>query len=113
MFPNPSKDSTWDFGILVLGCTFKFFQIHEETGNWDFLMFLLLDFSIFPNLWKRLKIGGFLNISLDCTSKYFAVLLTVGKLAFSKFSCFYIPLDCEDCLSGRVCVMGWVVDIHY
>ena len=48
-------------------------------------MMLSLVFSIFPNSWKRLKIGTFLPVLSDC----------------------------EDCFSDRVYVMGRGPDIHY
>ena len=35
----------------------------------------------------------------------------VGELGFLKFTGFHILSDCEDCLSGRVYVMGREVRI--
>ena len=37
-----------DFGILVLGCTSKFFPIHKETRNWDFECCSSWTFQFFP-----------------------------------------------------------------
>ena len=37
----------------------------------------------------------------------------LGNCNFLKLPCFYILLDGEDCLSGRLYVLVRVADIHY
>ena len=70
--------------MLVLGCTSKVFPVHKEIESYDFWKLLQLDFSIFPNSWKRLKIR-ILNISIDCTSKFLPKHYRVWKLGILKF----------------------------
>ena len=60
-FPN------WHFGVLVLGCTSKFFRSHKEISEFlNVALAGLLSFSHF-----RKKDGFRLNKSLGCTSKLF------------------------------------------
>ena len=61
LFPN------WDFEVLVLGCTSKFFPIHKEILEFlNVALAGLLSFSHF-----RKEDGFHLNKSLGCTSKLF------------------------------------------
>ena len=53
------------FEFWVLGCTSNFFIIHKNIENWNLLMLLKLDFTIFSSD----GILEFLNVSLGCTSK--------------------------------------------
>ena len=75
---------------------------------------LRLYFQVLLNSQKDWKLG-YLNITLDCTSKIFPLHETVGKLGCLKFPCFHILSDCELCLSHRVYMMGKevAVDIDY
>ena len=57
----------WDFGVLVLGCTFKFFPIPKEIS--EFLNVALAGLLSFSHFRRK---GGFCsNKSLGCTSKLF------------------------------------------
>ena len=56
---GPKLLPNWDFGVLVLGCTSKFFRLNVALAG-------LLSFSHF-----REKDGFRLNKSLGCTSKLF------------------------------------------
>ena len=45
--------------MLVLGCTSNIFLAHKNIENWDFLMLLLLDFSLFFQFMKEMKYWEF------------------------------------------------------
>ena len=45
--------------MLVLSCTYIFPLVYIEIENWDFECCSRLDFPIFPNWWKRYKVGIF------------------------------------------------------
>ena len=88
LFPIHQKIQNCDFGILVLGCTSKFFPIHKEIGN------------------------GFFECCFSWIPQFFPIYVRDWKLGFSKFPWFYILSSCGNCLSGRVYVMGRGADIY-
>ena len=66
---GPKHFPNWDFGVLVLGCTSKFFRIRKEISEFlNVALDGLLSFSHF-----RKKDGFRLNKSLGCTSKLFTL----------------------------------------
>ena len=57
---------------------------------------LVLDFFL---IHKSDGILGYLNVTLDCTSKFLPQFTRVGKLVFLSFAYFHILSDCKDSLS--------------
>ena len=80
----------WDFWVLVLCCTSKFSQIHEEILG--FLNVIGLDFSIFPNSRKR--------------TLYFQIVtnsLKSWEIGIFEVSLILYLSDCEDSQARYVC----------
>ena len=73
-----------------------FFPIHKEKENWDFCMLLQLELLIFHNFWKNFQV--------------FPSSLNSWEISFPLL--FYL-LDCKDCLSGRLNVLGREGNSHY
>ena len=82
-FSNSSIDSKlglWNLGLrLAVFPSFSQFRKRSQTGIFKCCSgFTSPSFLIREKDWKL----WFFNISLDCTSKYFPIHLTVGKLGF-------------------------------
>ena len=60
---------------------------------------------IFPNSWKRLKIWILEYLQVFSSS--------LNSSEWDFFPCFNIVSDCEDCLSGRLYVLGKGACSHY
>ena len=75
---------------------FEFFPIQKE-------IFRFLNLSIFPNSWKRLKTGLY-EFKPMFYFQIFSKFTKVGKLELLKSPWFHILINCEDSLSGTVCL---------
>ena len=92
-------------GFLNVGLRLYVQVLPNSQGDWKMkiLNVALAGLSTFPSSQKNWKLG-FLNISPGNTSKFFPINVGVEKLGFLKSICFYILSDCENSLSGTVCV---------
>ena len=98
---NLPSDSKLGFLNVGLRPTSIIFLVHyKKIKNLRLLMLLqLLNFFQFM---KQMKYW-FLNVSLDCTSKFLLIHQRVGKLEFLNSAYVHIFSDCEDTLSSLVC----------
>ena len=92
-------------GFLNVGLRLYVQVLPNSQGDWkmEILNVALAGRFTFPSSLKNWKLG-FLNISPGNTSKFFPINVGVEKLGFLKSICFYILSDCENSLSGTVCV---------
>ena len=86
-----------------LGCILNFFQITKNIENWDFQMLHKLDLLFFSQFMKEMENHNFWILGYALLPNL-SQATGVGKLVFLNFPYFHIFSDCEENLSGMVCV---------